>query len=42
MDFLFEVLRAGIKFIFLGCCAVTGVLIGKKARDKKDEKKNQK
>ena len=42
MDFLFEVLRAGIKFIFLGYCAVTGVLIGKKARDKKDEKKNQK
>ena len=39
MDFLFEVLRAGIKFVFLGCVAVTGVLFGKMAREKKDAKK---
>ncbi|MBR0132715.1 MAG: hypothetical protein IKR27_03265 [Lachnospiraceae bacterium] len=42
MDFLFEILRAGVKFVFLGCVAVTGVLFGKKARDKKDAKKENK
>ena len=42
MDFLFELLRAGVKFVFLGCVAVTGVLLGKKARDSKDAKKDNK
>ena len=42
MDFLFEIIRAGVKFVFLGCVAVTGVLLGKKARDKKDAKNDNK
>ncbi len=38
MDFLVQVIRSLIEFIFLGGVAVAGVLLGKRAREKKNAK----